>query len=133
MKTLIVEDEFASRKVMLKFLSSLSECDVAINGIEALEAFKTAHEVKEPYDLVLLDIMMPGIDGQEVLKKMRAYEGDKGINGSDAAKVVMTTALKDNTNIMEAFRSQCEGYLVKPIKREKLLEKIKELGFDIGD
>jgi two-component system chemotaxis response regulator CheY len=133
MKALVVEDEFASRKVMLKYLSSLSDCDVAINGIEAIEAFKTAHSAKEPYDLVLLDIMMPGIDGQEVLKKIRKYESENGINGSDSAKVVMTTALKDNNNIMEAFRSQCEGYLVKPIKKEQLLEKIRELGFDIAE
>lgn len=67
--------------------------------------------------------MMPEMDGQEVLKKIRQYEEENDITPMEGVNVVMTTALGDYSNIEEAFLGQCEGYLVKPIDRQKL-EKI---------
>lgn len=133
MKTLIVEDEFMSRKLLMKYMSSFSECDIAINGQEAYEAFIEASKTNEPYDLILLDIVMPEMDGQEVLKEIRAYEINNNIFGLDSVKIIMITAMKDDSNIMDAFRTQCEGYIVKPVEKEKLLNSIQELGFDIGE
>lgn len=124
MKTLIVEDDFLSRKLMLAYLSPLGECDIAANGTEALEAFIMANNSGQHYDLITLDIMMPEMSGQEVLKRIRSIEEDKSL---PAAKIVMTTALKDADNIMTAFKSQCEGYLVKPIESEKLRGLLCEL------
>nr|WP_320115770.1 response regulator [uncultured Desulfuromonas sp.] len=128
MKILIVEDDFLSRKLMLAYLKSSGECDVASDGLEALEAFNMAHDEGEPYDLITLDIMMPGKNGQEVLKEIRQIEQQRGILFSDGVKIIMTTALEDSRNIMEAFKNQCEGYLVKPIEQEKLMEKLNEMG-----
>ncbi len=128
MNTLIVEDEFMTRKIMKKIVSSFSDIDIATDGDEAIEAFKLAHENKEAYDLILLDIMMPGKNGQEVLKVIREYEEEHSIY-NDTVKVIMTTALGDSKNVMEAFRQQCEGYIVKPVIRKDLISKIGELGF----
>lgn len=127
MKALIVDDDFVCRKVLVKFLSEYGECDVAVNGKEAIEAFKNALNENTPYDLVCLDIMMPEMDGQDALKQIREYEQEKGIFGFDCAKVIMTTALNDPDNIKTAFREQCEAYIVKPVDKEKLLNKLKEL------
>lgn len=124
MKILLVEDDFLSRKMMLAYLSTLGECDVASNGSEALEAFILANESGKRYDLIMLDIMMPEMSGQEALKRIRCMEEEQGLA---AAKVIMTTALKDADNIMTAFKNQCEGYLVKPIEFEKLRELLNEL------
>jgi two-component system chemotaxis response regulator CheY len=128
MKTLIVEDDFTSRLLLQGLLQPFGVCHVCINGIEAIEAFKIALEQKEPYDLVCLDIMMPEMDGQTALKKIRELEDKGGIVASRGAKVIMTTALDDKKNIMNAFREQCDIYLVKPIDREKLNESLKSLG-----
>jgi len=126
MKTLLVEDDFVSRKIMLTYLSRQveCECDVACNGSEALEAFMLAIEAGKPYDLIMLDIMMPEMNGQEVLKRIRIIEEAHGLA---TTKIVMTTALKDSGNIMTAFKNQCEGYLVKPIKFNKVQELLREL------
>ena len=124
MKTLIVEDDFLSRKLMLAYLSPLGECDVATNGSEAIEAFMIANDAGQHYDLITLDIMMPEMSGQEVLKRVRMIEEDQNL---PAAKIIMTTALKDADNVMTAFKSQCEGYLVKPIESEKLRGLLREL------
>ena len=63
MKILIAEDDFASRKFMLRFLSKFGECDVTVDGMEAVDAFLMALDCDEGYDLVCLDIMMPELDG----------------------------------------------------------------------
>jgi two-component system, chemotaxis family, chemotaxis protein CheY len=127
MKTLIVEDDFASRKLMHKYLASLGECDVVVDGQEALEAFQIAMNEKAPYDLICLDIMLPKKDGQEVLKEIRDIEEQHGKIGSDGTKVIMTTALGDAKNVLSAFRSQCEAYLQKPISQEQLYREMREL------
>lgn len=128
MRILIVEDDFISRKLMLAYLMPLGECDIAVNGQEALEAFMLAIEEGQPYDLICLDIMMPEMSGQMVLKYIRQIEENKGILPADSVKIIMTSALKDSKNVMEAFSSQCEAYLVKPIDQEKLMEQIRLLG-----
>ncbi|MCA1987263.1 MAG: response regulator, partial [Desulfovibrio sp.] len=65
MRVLIVEDDFTSRKLMQTILSPYGDCDVAVNGREAVEAFQNALNSAKPYDLVCMDIMMPEMDGQE--------------------------------------------------------------------
>jgi two-component system chemotaxis response regulator CheY len=128
MKALIVDDDFVCRKVLQKYLSEYGQCDVAVNGQEAVEAFRQAMDEWEAYDLVCLDIMMPEMDGQETLKQIRQIEKEKGKYDLDGVKVLMTTCLDDSDNIKMAFREQCEGYLVKPIDREKLINKLQEFG-----
>ena len=129
MKVLIVEDDFVSRKMLQKIIASIGDSDVAINGFEALEAFKFAKQERVPYDLVCLDIMMPDMTGIEVLTKIREIEAqDKDADPMRCVKVIMTTALGDKGHIMSAFKGGCEAYIVKPIRPEQLKDKIKELG-----
>ena len=127
MKTLVVEDDFTSRRLLQRILAKYGDVDVATNGVEALQAFRLSMEESTAYDLICLDIMMPELDGQEVLKEIRRREAEKGIHLPGGAKIIMTTALGDRKNIMEAFRSQCEAYLVKPIDKRKLLEHLRDL------
>lgn len=126
MKTLIVEDEFTSRLLLQKMLDQYGECHVAVNGREAVEAIKSSLAAKDPYDLVCLDIMMPLMDGQETLREIRAAEAEAGIHGLDGVKVVMTTVLGDKGNIMESFREQCDGYLIKPVEKGKLMRLLAD-------
>ena len=128
MKILIVEDDFGSRKVMQKYLALYGDCDIAVDGEEAIEAFNLAWEEGEAYDLIFLDIMMPKIDGQQVLKMIRVKEKEMGIKGSEEVKVIMTTVLGDPKNVMEAFhKGGANSYLVKPFSQKKLLDEIKSI------
>ena len=79
MKILLAEDDFASRKFMDKQLSRYGECDVMVDGEEAVDAFLMALEDDEPYDLACLDVMMPVMDGYQVLKAIRDIEAQRGI------------------------------------------------------
>jgi two-component system chemotaxis response regulator CheY len=127
MKTLIVEDDFTSRLLLQASLTPYGECHIAVNGREAVEAFQAARQQGQRYDLICMDIMMPEMDGQEALKQIRKLEDDADILSSDAAKVVMTTALDDIGNVMAAFKGLCDAYLMKPIEKANLLAKLKSL------
>ncbi|HHU73743.1 MAG TPA: response regulator [Clostridiales bacterium] len=127
MRVLIAEDDFASRKFMLRFLSKYGECDVTVDGVEVVEAFKMALEAKEGYDLVCLDIMMPLQDGYQALKEIRKIEAQENIPPEKQAKIIMTTALSDGRNVIKAFELGCNAYAGKPIDQEKFKRILKKL------
>jgi PAS domain S-box-containing protein len=129
MKILIAEDEPISRRIIEKNLSRLGRCDTVVDGAEAVEAFKLAAEDGTPYDLICLDIMMPGVDGQAALKQIREIERQMGIRGPWEVKVIMLTALDDPHSVVEAYyRGGATSYLVKPIEVEKLRFELRRLG-----
>jgi len=127
-KILIAEDEYVSRKFLYKFLSEYGECDVTVDGMEAIEAFLMALDEGSPYDLICLDIMMPEVDGLKALKTIRQLENEKNLDRDDRAKIIMTTALNYTKEVNEAFESGSEAYAAKPINTDKLLEVLKKLG-----
>ncbi|MBQ1687918.1 MAG: response regulator [Lachnospiraceae bacterium] len=128
MKILIAEDDFASRKFMLRFLSKYGECDVTVDGMEAVDAFTMALDADEGYDLVCLDIMMPELDGYQALKQIREYEKEKGIPEEKSAKIIMTTALNEGRNVTKAFELGCVAYAGKPIDQDKFENVLRKLG-----
>ena len=128
MRILIAEDDFASRKFMQKYLNTYGDCDITIDGEEAVEAFKMALEDNEPYDLMCLDIMMPAMDGYQVLKTVREIEKNHNRIGDKAVKIIMTTALNAERNIKAAFDMGCTVYCAKPNDLDKFEEVLKKIG-----
>jgi len=126
MRALIVEDEFLSRKVLKSFLMTLFEVEIVVNGREAIEAFKLAHRENQPYGLILMDIMMPEVDGIEALKQIRKLEADEDLR--PRVKVIMTTALDDPQTVMRSFYDgEASAYIVKPVVKEKLYKELEKL------
>lgn len=128
MKILIAEDDFASRKFMQRYLSKYGDCDVTVDGKEALEAYQMAHEMGEDYDLICLDIMMPGLDGYQALKAIRDLEKVNGISEENSVKIIMTTALNEGRNVTKAFDLGCVAYAGKPIDQDKFGNVLRKLG-----
>jgi len=128
MRILIVEDDPVSNTLLASILEKYGITHSIATGNDVVPEFVKAHETDQPYDLICLDIMLPGLDGQAILKQIRSWEEQRGILGLDGVKIIMMTALSDRFNIMEAFRSQCEGYIVKPIRRDKVHEQLVALG-----
>jgi len=131
MKILIAEDDFVSRKILNTQLVSLGEVDCAANGQEALIAVKMAIDNNQLYDLICLDIMMPEIDGIMALKKIRQLEAQKGLNPEKGSKIIMTSAVSDKKYVVAAVQANCNGFLVKPIEKDRLFDELRKLGFDI--
>jgi two-component system chemotaxis response regulator CheY len=126
MKTLVVEDDLTSRIFLQEALTPWGEVHVAVNGREAVVAFARAQALGQPYDLICMDILMPGLDGLAALKEIRRLEEEAGT--TSAAKVLMTSVLGDKGNVMTAFREQCDGYLIKPFDQRKLTEQLARFG-----
>ncbi len=127
MRTLIVEDDFTCRLLLQSLLAQYGECHVAVNGKEAVAAFRAAQQNGQTYDLICMDIMMPEMDGQTAIREIRALEEAGGTLSTHGAKIIMTTALDDVKNVVQSFKSLCDAYLFKPIDTGKLLGHIKDL------
>jgi len=128
MKVLIAEDDFASRLFMKKFLSKYGECDVVVDGIEAVDAYLNSINEGDIYDLICLDIMMPRLDGIKALKAIRDIEKQTVIEEEKKVKIIMTTALNSKEIVLNAYDSGCEAYAYKPIETDKFIIVMKKLG-----
>jgi len=125
LRMLLAEDDFASRLMLQSFLSRYGECHVAVNGREAVDAFRFSLERGLRYDLICMDIMMPEMDGREAVRQVRGLEEEHGILSTSGAKIIMTTAVDDIKEVIRCFRELCDVYLIKPIDLGKLLAQMR--------
>ncbi len=121
---LIVEDDPFSRKIIARLMEKYGIVNNAKNGQEAVELVEQSIKENNLYDLICLDIMMPIKNGLDALKEIREMEISADVAKS---KIVMTTALDDRENIIEALENGANSYLTKPIKRDSLDNKLKEI------
>lgn len=109
---LVVEDQSDISDIVMKYLvNSGYTCDLAKNGFEALESFS-----KNTYHLILLDVMMPGIDGFEVLSRIREI--------SDIP-IIMLTAKQEEIDRIKGFEKGADDYVVKPFSPRELMGRVK--------
>lgn len=134
-KTIIVDDEGVAADLLEIMLNRLGIRDIvkATSGRQAIDIFEAGLKNGSPYSMVFLDIVMPEMDGQEVLKHLRAIENKKGIAAGDRAIIIMTTALTTTDAMIQAiFEGDCSDYLVKPIGPVYLREMLSNKGFIAG-
>ena len=125
LRMLLVEDDFASRLLLQTFLSRYGECHVAVNGKEAVEAFRSAWDFGHRYDLICMDIMMPVMDGCEAVRQVRTIEEAHGTLSTSGAKIIMTTTVHEVKDVIRCFRELCDAYLMKPVDLATLLGLMK--------
>lgn len=127
---LVVEDDITSQEILRELLSNYGTVEVAENGEKAIKAVEVTFQGNDTpaYDVICMDIRMPGIDGMEAARKIREIERDQGVKLRDEAAIIMTTALDDpKTVIRSLYKSGATAYLVKPVKRELLERDLKKL------
>jgi len=111
---LVVDDTPENIDILIELLEDF-ECQIAINGEDALE---TAWE-GDPPDLILLDIMMPEMDGYEVCKRLRANKKTKDV------PVIFLTAKTEKDDIVKGFEVGGQDYITKPFDARELMERVK--------
>ena len=127
MKSLVVEDEFVARCVLQRFLARYGECDVAVDGDEAIAAVVHSLQMSTAYDLVCLDIGLPKLNGQGVLERIRALELERGIQIGQGCRVIMTTVTTATPTVLASFRGGADAYLTKPISLVALSQELQTL------
>ncbi len=112
---LVVDDGLANRELVQAYLSGL-DCEVrlASDGASALEQIQ-----QEPPDLVLLDVQMPGMDGYEVCRRIKAGPGGRLL------PVVMITALNQTDDRVRALESGADDFMAKPVERVELVARVR--------
>ena len=133
MRFLIVEDNLTNRQLLLKLLSPFGDTKVAVDGKEAVDIFRKSFAQGERYHLICMDIMMPEVDGYEALAQIRQIEEENHVAREDAAKVIMTTAVDSPSSVAEAKSLRCDGYLLKPIRKMKLIEELQRMNLIPAD
>lgn len=116
MKILIIDDSNSLRFMMVKLLKDIGYRNITALG-SADEAFPLLS--KERYDLILLDWNLPVISGLDFLKQIRSNPKTEKI------AVIMVTTVHEKANILQALKIGVQGYILKPVERSKLEEKIK--------
>lgn len=132
LRALIVDDDPVSKRFLAEILAPYAACDLAANGRQGLDAFGRALAERRPYDVILLDVLMPGMDGLQALEGMRHLERQQGVGLADAAKVIMVSASDDSRNVYRAFfQGQAMSFLSKPFSGDSVLDELRK--FDIID
>ena len=128
MRFLFVDDDYVSRTKLKTLLSPYGDSDAVPSGDIALRMFQIGHDEKVPYDLITMDIDMPGLKGQDVVKKIWQWEESREIYMTDQVKILMVTVKNDSENIISCFKEGCDGFLIKPATPEKLRQALTKMG-----
>lgn len=124
LRFLVVDDLGVGRSVLGAMLGRFGEVETADSGARALEVYEEAVRDGKGFDLGLLDVMMPGMDGLMLLAKMREFERERGL---PEMTVVMTSAIDQSEYVYAAREAGASGYLIKPLDLSKLVAVLQRL------
>ncbi|WP_020586510.1 HDOD domain-containing protein [Desulfobacter curvatus] len=130
MKILIVDDENISRNILLSKMTDMGTCVAVNNAKDALAELDKAKAENKPFDLITLDVSMPGMGGQELLEHIRKKENEDKIPKKDRVKIIMITARMNLGTINACIKRGCNGYLTKPISQVQLIQSLSQMGFE---
>lgn len=127
---LIADDSLSVQASLKTTLSGYGACDEALNGEKAVELFQASVDSGTRYDLAIIDIIMPVMDGVTALKEIIAIQDKHGIKEHERTKIIILSGLKDAQNIEEAVISTRSGgvYITKPFDEKTVIEALINLG-----
>lgn len=125
-KILLVDDEEEMSFLLANLLKHHGyEVDTAYNGIEALNKVASAYSNHQSFDLILLDILMPEMDGKEVLANIREEEKSRGIPIGEGIPIIILTASPHE--IENSYQLGCDNFVSKPFKDNELIQTIEKV------
>lgn len=128
-RCLVVDDDELGRELIAQYLEGIAACEMAENGLKAVEMFRTAFEGGSPYDLIILDIVMPEMDGHSAAKEIRLIEKEWGVSIHEGVNIIVISSLNAPNDVIQAYVSaRSAAHLVKPVQPVKLLATLSKLG-----
>ncbi len=127
-RILIVDDDYISRLQAKALLGAYGDCDGVPNGKIALDMYECALAEKMPYHLVTMDILMPGMSGQDVVAGIRRIEEQRKLPSERECKILMLTSQKTMRDVSSSYYEGCSQYVNKPLRQEDLAKAMTEMG-----
>ncbi len=127
MKTLVIDDDFISRQVLIGVIEDFGPCEEAASGAEGLDAFNAAIQAGDPFNLVITDVLMAGMDGHQTVKALREAEDSHG-RAASRTPIIMITTIKQFADMSNLGpNAQPLGFISKPVDRAELIETLGKL------
>jgi two-component system, chemotaxis family, chemotaxis protein CheY len=126
LRILISDDDAIGRLILQRMLEPYGDCVCTITSDEAVSAYRAACEKREPFDVVFLDVMMPGKEGTVALREIRGLE--RSTNLGRPVPVIMLTGQTDTAVIVSAKEAGANHYMLKPVHTEAVLRELRRLG-----
>jgi len=118
-RVLVVDDNQTNRMVLTKNVEALgSRVDTVSSGAKALESLRNAHRAGDPYHIVLLDMQMPGMDGEQTARAIKSDPAVKDV------KILILTSMGQRGDAVRLEALGCSGYLLKPVKQQMLFDAV---------
>lgn len=128
LKCLIVDDDELGRELIIHYLDGVASCDTAVNGSQALQMFSAALDGGSPYDLIILDLLMPEMDGYATGTAIRHVERERGISVTSGVNIIVVSSVNSPKEIIQAYLSaQSAAHLTKPVRPDKLRKTLVAL------
>lgn len=127
-RLLLVDDNVIHRKLSEKLFSPFGETVVVGSGAEAVEIFDQELAAERAFDVVILDMLMPGMDGMETLRQMRSLEKLKGLTPDQQTKILISSHDTDPELQKQAEIEGCNRYYPKKISKEGVAAMLGEFG-----
>jgi two-component system chemotaxis response regulator CheY len=124
MRLLIVDDNPKNAKLLKAILSPYGECESVEGGKAAILAFEKAWNDWRPFSFIFLDIMMPEMDGEQVLANIRKTEQNKNINHHHRAKIIMFSARSDEDLFNRCVQRGCNDFIIKSFNKDTIFKKL---------
>jgi two-component system chemotaxis response regulator CheY len=132
-KTLVVDDSESQRLLLTHYLKGVCRCDTAEEGAEAVDLFGRALDSGEPYAILLMDLDMPGVNGYQAMRRMRALEHGHGLYPPDTCRFIVVSSLGAGVSVAaESEGCLVDAFFLKPLTRDDLIRKIKGLSLLYG-
>ena len=125
MRCLVIDDEPIARLQLRMLLESRGPVDEAENAIAGLERVRAAVLAHAPYDLVCIDLSMPGHGGIDAIKMLKALDAE--LRAGARTNVVVVTASDDQRDLRAAMHQHVDGYLLKPVTPGQVADTIGPL------
>jgi PAS domain S-box-containing protein len=118
-RVLIVDDNQTNRMVLIKNVELLgSRVDAVSSGAKGIESLRNAHRASDPYHVVLLDMQMPGMDGEQTARAIKTDPSIKDV------KILILTSMGQRGDASRLEALGCSGYLLKPVKQQMLFDAV---------
>lgn len=125
---LIIDDDELARELLATQLEPYAVCDLAADGYGGVAKFTAALLEGNPYQVIFLDIVMPGMDGHAAARAIRHLEEERGIPVERGVNIVVLSSLNTPQDIIQAYiAAQSAAHLIKPVRLDKLLKTLRKL------